>query len=145
MSSAIIRCPNCGQLNRIPAERRAQGPRCGRCKNAIAAKVPVGVIDDAGLDALVAQSPVPVLVDFYADWCGPCRMLGPVLQGIAEEYDGRLIVVKVDTERSRRWAQRLGVQGIPAVHLFKAGKHVAAETGARPAPHWRQFLAPHLV
>lgn len=144
MSITIVRCPQCGQINRIPTERRDQGPRCGRCKTSLAARGQVGTVDDAALDALIAASPVPVLVDFYADWCGPCRVLGPVLQGLAAEYEGKLLVVKVDTDKDQRYAQQLGVQGIPAVHLFSGGRHVAAETGARPAPFWRQWLAPHL-
>ncbi len=143
-ASAIVRCPSCGQINRLPAERRAQGPRCGRCKTTLSGLGPVGKVDDAGLDALLANSPVPVLVDFYADWCGPCRSLAPELQKVASELDGRLIVVKVDTDKDQRWAQRLGVQGIPAVHLFAGGRHVAGETGARPATFWRQWVAPHV-
>ena len=143
-ATTVVRCPQCGQINRIPSARRDDGPKCGQCRSSLAARGQVGVVDDAGLAALLQRSPVPVLVDFYADWCGPCRTLAPVLQQLAAEYEGKLLVVKVDTDRSQGFASQLGVQGIPAVHLFVGGRHVAEESGTRPAPFWRQFLAPHL-
>lgn len=137
-------CPSCGGLNRIPAAKVTSGPRCGRCQAPLRTDgLPVQVDDDA-LERLVRASPVPVLVDFYADWCGPCRALSPVLAQLAQRHAGRLIVAKVDTERHARFAGQLGVQGIPAVFLFRDGELVDRATGARPLPAWEQMVSPHL-
>lgn len=101
-------------------------------------------LNDDELESLLAQSPVPVLVDFYADWCGPCRVLGPTLAQLGAQNAGRLFVVKVDTEADQRKARELGVQSIPAVFLFKGGALVDKAVGARPLPFWMQWVQPHL-
>jgi thioredoxin len=102
------------------------------------------VVTDDELDALVASAPIPVLVDFYADWCGPCRSLAPILGQLAEKHAGRLVVAKVDTERQQRTASRLGVSGIPAVFLYQGGAVVAKADGLRPLAAWEQLVAPFL-
>jgi thioredoxin len=103
----------------------------------------VSVSDDE-LERLVSASPVPVLVDFYADWCGPCQSLSPILAQLGKRYAGRLVVAKIDTERHKRTASRLGVSGIPAVFVYRGGKVVANQTGLRPLPAWEQLVAPFL-
>ncbi|MCO4764280.1 MAG: thiol reductase thioredoxin [Myxococcales bacterium] len=140
MAHLHFRCRSCGQLSRVPADKRNAGAKCGRCKTALDVSGAPQVVDDAQLSRLVDKSPVPVLVDFYADWCGPCRTLSPVLANLGAERAGELIVVKVDTESDQSWARRVGVRGIPAVHLFSGGRAIASETGARPLGFWRDWL-----
>jgi thioredoxin 2 len=140
--SHLLRCPSCGKLNRVSPERR--DPRCGSCHAEIDSANPPFYASDDDLDALVGKSPLPVLVDFYADWCGPCRTLAPVLTELARKHTGRLLVAKIDTERHQRVAARLGVTGIPALFLYKDGVVVAETTGARPLPALESWIAPHL-
>lgn len=138
-------CPSCGAINRFPKERRESAPSCGRCKAALDVGGRPIHLDDNQLQKLIQQSPVPVLVDFYADWCGPCKTLGPILEKLSQETAGQLFVVKVDTERDQRTAASLGVQGIPAVFLFKGGELVDKAVGLRPLPFWQQWVYPHLA
>ncbi len=139
-----FRCASCGKFNRVPEERLGSGPKCGACKTAIDVKNRPVHVTDAELDALVSSSPVPVLVDFYADWCGPCRSLAPVLEQLAERSAGQLVVAKVDTERDKRWAGQLGVSGIPAMFAFKDGQMVQQTKGAQPLGAIERWMAPLL-
>jgi thioredoxin 2 len=136
------RCPGCGRTNRFSPERAS--PKCGACHGPLDPKNAPFLVDDDGLDALIASSPVPVLVDFYADWCGPCRALAPHLTELAARNTGRLFVAKVDTERSQRRMAALGITGIPALYLFKDGKIVANTAGLQPPAALDAFVRPHL-
>jgi thioredoxin 2 len=138
----IFRCEGCGGLNRADPAR--SGARCGSCHRPLRTDGAPVHLDDAALADLVAKSPVPVLVDFYADWCGPCRMLAPVLAQLGAKHAGELVVVKVDTEVHKRTAAQLGVQGIPAVFLYRDGRVVDQAAGYRPLQAWEGFLGPHL-
>ncbi len=142
--TSTFTCPSCGRLNRVRDDKLASGPKCGHCSAALDTSGHPIHVSDEGLDALIAKSPVPVLVDFYADWCGPCRMLSPHLQKLAEHHAGKIIVAKVDTQRNQRHAQKLNVQGIPAVFLYKGGEVVDQASGLRPQPFWESMVAPHL-
>lgn len=142
MATGILRCPACGGFNRV-VDR--PNPKCGRCRAPLPTDgKPIHVSDDQ-LQELVRTSPVPVLVDFYADWCGPCRSLAPVLEQLGARWSGRLIVAKVDTERDQRTAASLGVEGIPAVFLYRGGRVVAKSAGFQPLGAWEKLIAPHVA
>jgi thioredoxin 1 len=97
-------------------------------------------VNDAAFEKSVLQSPVPVLVDFWAPWCMPCRMVAPSLEKLAQEYAGRLLVAKVNTEENPEWAVRYGVQGIPTMLFIKDGKVVHQQVGALPYPYLKQMV-----
>ena len=130
---ATVACAHCGRLNRVDLARASDGPKCGACGRAIALDRPMR-LTDAAFDRVVADSPVPVLVDFYADWCGPCKMMAPVLDQVARERTGRVLVVKVDTDANPAVSQRFGIRSIPTLVAFRGGAEVARELGALPKP-----------
>ena len=134
-----LRCTHCGQWNRVRADRANSGPKCGACKTPIALDQPV-YLDDASFDRVVSESDVPVLVDFYADWCGPCRMMAPSVETLARESAGRAIIAKLDTEASQRTASRFQIRGIPTSIVFRNGVEVRRETGAVPLAALRALL-----
>ena len=130
----IRTCTSCGTKNRIPDKKVDEEAKCGRCKTPMAPlDVPVDIRSEAEFDSLITNSPLPVLIDFWADWCGPCKMVGPELAKLASEYAGRLVVAKVNTDTLQRLPLRFGVQGIPTMLLFKQGKEVRRISGAQPA------------
>lgn len=140
----MFRCPKCGGANRVLVEKKGLNPTCGRCKSLLDVSGDPVHLDDAQLDALLAASPVPVLVDFYADWCGPCRMIAPSLEQIGRENAGKLVIVKVDTEKHQKTAGRLGVQGIPALFVFNGGAVVDQKAGALPLNALRSWVGQHV-
>jgi len=142
MATGVVRCPSCGALNRIDPARR--GATCGRCQASLADAARPHAVDDDALDRLIATSPVPVLVDFWAAWCGPCRAVAPHLESLARSHAGRLIVAKVDVDRHKRIAAQVGVQGIPTLAIYRGGRLVTAEAGARMGPALEAFVTPHL-
>lgn len=129
-----FRCPACAGVNRVDPARLADGPKCGRCQAALDTSGAPIDLDDAGLARLVAASPVPVLVDLWATWCGPCRLVAPIVDQVARAHAGRLITVKVDTDRHRATLDQLGARGIPAFALYREGALLGQRSGALPRP-----------
>jgi len=121
-------CPACATLNRTDLERLARGPRCGSCRTPLDLARPVAV-DAGSFDAVLAGSEAPVLVDFYADWCGPCRIVGPVVEELARVRAGTVLVLKVDTDRSPGLSERLGIRGIPTLIAFRNGRETGRHVG----------------
>jgi thioredoxin 2 len=137
----IATCPKCGQKTRTAYERLGEGVRCARCKTDIPPPAePIEVPAAALFDALVSRSSLPVVVDYWAPWCGPCRMVAPELKKIAAGRKGRLIVAKVNTEALPEIAARHAVQSIPTMALFHGGREVARTVGARPAAGIEAFI-----
>jgi len=126
-----IRCQFCETWNRIDAARATDKPKCGKCGTPILLDRPVK-LDDETFQRTINESDVPVLVDFYADWCGPCKMMAPFVDELAREYTGRAVVAKLDTDRAQKATQPFGIRGIPTSIVFKAGKEVARKVGAAP-------------
>lgn len=124
--SPVLACPSCGAKNRVPVAAARGVPRCGSCKAALPWLVDAGAKD---FDAAVVAS-VPVVVDFWAAWCGPCRLVGPVLEDLARDHAGRLKVVKVDVDAHPGLSARFGVQGIPTLLVFRDGQVADRIVGA---------------
>ncbi|MEJ2237046.1 MAG: thioredoxin [Gemmatimonadales bacterium] len=129
MVKVTLACQFCGMLNTIDATRHDKGPKCAECGKPFLLDRPVKVADE-NFDATVLKSEIPVLVDFYADWCGPCRMMAPMLDEIAREKAGKMLVAKVDTDRSPLVSQRYGVRSIPYFARFENGQVVKSVVGA---------------
>jgi len=134
MSSAgqanIIVCSKCGAKNRIDSARRSEAV-CGRCKTALAAEATPVTITDAKFGAEVENSPLPVLIDFWAAGCGPCRMVAPIITELANELIGKVRVGKLDVDANQRTAARFNVQSIPSMLIFKGGREVGRIVGAQ--------------
>jgi thioredoxin 2 len=140
----IIACPSCAQRNRVAfAEKEA---RWGRCKTTLSApSAPIEVPDAASFDALVRDARIPVVVDFWAPWCGPCRMVAPELARVAASNAGRFIVVKVNTDALPELGERFRIRSIPTMTVFAGGREVARTTGARPAADIESFVSGAVV
>lgn len=136
---AILPCSSCGALNRVDFARADAVARCGSCKATLTLDAPIA-LTDATFDHVVAHSAVPIIVDFYADWCGPCKMMAPVFADLARRQRGQAIVAKVDTDRSQQIGQRFGVRSIPTIAVLRDGKEVARHVGAVPMATLEQLL-----
>lgn len=133
-----VACPHCGATNRIPTARLGDDPVCGRCSQALLDGRPVE-LSDANFDQVVAGSELPVVVDFWAPWCGPCRQMAPQFEQAAGSLKGRALLVKVNSDDNPRTASRFGIRSIPTLVKLQRGQEVSRVAGARPAGQIVQF------
>lgn len=130
MSDAlIVACPACHGLNRVPQQRLVDDPSCGKCGKPVFSGHPVA-LDEAGFRAHVERASLPVLVDFWAPWCGPCRMMAPHFEAAAKQLEPHVRLAKVDTEAQPALGARFGIRSIPTLMLFQNGREVARQAGA---------------
>ena len=127
-----IVCPNCSSTNRVPTERTGAGPRCGKCHQPLFNGHPVE-LDEAAFERHIASNDVPVVVDFWAPWCGPCRTMAPEFEKAAGMLEPTARLVKINTEVAQGLAQRFNVRSIPTMALFRGGQEVARQSGAMGA------------
>jgi thioredoxin 2 len=137
-----ISCTNCGAVNRVPLDKiqPSRAPICGRCKTALPAGASPVIVTDGTFSEQVEHSPVPVLVDFWAPWCGPCRILSPVVEQLAGEFAGRIRVAKMNVDDNPATASRFDVRGIPALLLFRGGREAGRQVGAQPKSELKRWL-----
>ena len=135
----LIACPRCVTANRVPAARLDEDPKCGKCGAPLLDGKPVA-LTDAAFDPFINRSDLPVVVDFWAGWCGPCRAMAPAFEQVASEMKSRVRFAKLDTEQAQGVAARYGIRSIPTLILFRGGREVARTAGAMDARGIRSWL-----
>ncbi len=137
----IVTCPTCSTRNRLTYRRLSQTVRCGNCKTTLnAPNSPLDITSTGDFDRVVAQASIPVVVDYWAPWCGPCRMVAPELEKVAARHAGRALVVKVNTDQLTELGERFNIRSIPTLAVFSGGREVARTSGARPAEEIEQLI-----
>jgi thioredoxin 2 len=136
-------CPHCGAINRVPAERLGDQPKCGKCGSQVLPAAPIE-LTAANFDRFLSRDGLPILVDFWAPWCGPCKQFAPTFAQMAGQYAGKVRFVKVDTEAEQTLAVRHQIRSIPTLAVFKAGQELDRASGAMPGPQLSAWLARHI-
>ncbi|HJQ53101.1 MAG TPA: thioredoxin [Gemmatimonadaceae bacterium] len=135
-----VRCQFCNTWNRIDADKVTDGPKCGKCSRPILLERPFPLNDET-FARTISESEVPVAVDFYADWCGPCRMMAPAVDALAAHLQGKALIGKLNTDHASRTASGFNIRGIPTTIVFKGGKEVARQSGALPLEGLKALMA----
>jgi thioredoxin 2 len=142
----LIACPSCGRTNRVPYAALDKHSRCASCKTALPAPdSPIEVPAAEAFDGLVRSSRLPIVIDFWAPWCGPCRMVAPELEKVARMAAGEFLVVKINTEALPELGDRFGIRSIPTMAVFSGGREVTRTAGARPAADIHAFVRQALL
>lgn len=139
MSQLHVVCPHCHTTNRVQSGDLANAPDCGSCHQALFTGQPAN-LTATDFERHIARSQLPVLVDFWAPWCGPCRIVGPIIEELAPSYDGRAVIAKMNVDDNPMVAQRFGVTSIPTMMMFKEGKLVDRMVGAAPKNALQSFI-----
>jgi thioredoxin 2 len=138
----LARCPSCGKTNRLQYAKLDRAIRCGNCHAPLSPPAePVEAADAAAFDTIVQQAPVPVVVDFWAPWCAPCRMMAPELETAARSMAGRALVIKVNTDAVPELGERFRIMSIPTLALFRGGREISRVSGVRPAAEIEALVA----
>ena len=140
----LARCPSCGATNRLPYAALDKATRCGKCRTTLPdPAAPIEIPSAPIFDRLIAAASVPVIVDFWAPWCGPCRMVAPELEKVARNLAGEVLVVKVETDTQTELAGRFGIRSIPTLAVFRDGREVTRVAGVRPAADIQALVSSH--
>lgn len=137
--SHIVACPHCNTLNRIPLSKDSTAAHCGKCKKSVFTGRPLN-LNQTNFAAHVNKSTLPILVDFWAEWCGPCKMMAPVIEQVAPRLEPSMRVAKLDTERESQLAMQFGIRSIPTLIVFKQGKEISRQSGAMNAQQLISWL-----
>ncbi|HEC12542.1 MAG TPA: thioredoxin TrxC [Acidiferrobacteraceae bacterium] len=141
--STHVVCPHCDQVNRIPHDRLQQDPKCGGCKQVLFTKKPIE-LGNSNFARYITNTGLPVVVDFWASWCGPCKMMAPVFEQLAAEMSSHVVFVKVNTETEQNLAGQYRIQSIPTLALFQSGREANRLAGAVDAANLRQWIGQNL-
>lgn len=132
-------CPSCATINRLPTKKPAAEATCGRCKSPLVNGLPVDLTDQS-FSRFINKNDLPIVVDFWASWCGPCKMMAPVFSKLSEQMQSQLRFAKVNTEEAQQISSQLGIRSIPTLILYHQGKEIDRLAGALPEPQLRQWI-----